>query len=176
MAEMWELFDIDRNKLGRLHERGKPLQKGEYHLGAHVWILNSNNEFLLTRRSEGGGHKWHTTGGSAVAGDDGLTTALKEADEEIGIKLDPAKGKLFTNFVQTHDDDRGFHVEVWLFQQDINIDDVVLQTEEVIDVMWADAAGINQMVSDGRFVDPSDWYPYLDELLYFCEEQQRGQY
>ena len=39
--------------------------------------------------------KWETTGGSALAGDDSLTAALRETKEELGIDLDPQKGVLF---------------------------------------------------------------------------------
>jgi len=42
MSELWDVLDIDGNKTGRIHERGKPMQKGEGHLVVLIWILNSN--------------------------------------------------------------------------------------------------------------------------------------
>ena len=42
MAELWDILDENGNKTGRLHERGKPMNKGEYHLEVSVWIENDN--------------------------------------------------------------------------------------------------------------------------------------
>ena len=93
--ELWDVYDEDRNLTGRLHRRGDPLKKGDYHLVIHVWILNSRGEFLLTKRSpnKGFANLWETTGGSALAGDDSLTAAIREVKEETGLRLDPGKGK-----------------------------------------------------------------------------------
>lgn len=72
---MVELFDIlveNGDKTGKLHERGKPMMAGEYHLVVHVWILNNEGNFLLSRRIPGSGDisgLWQTTGGCAVAGE-----------------------------------------------------------------------------------------------------------
>ena len=170
MTELWDILDENGNKTGRLHERGKPIQKGDYNLGVHVWIINKKGEFLISRRSIEKGHKWHTTGGMAVAGDDSLTTALKEAKEEIGITLDPEKSHFIKRFSWPVDEG-GHFLDAWLFRQEIDINDVVLQEEEVCDVMWASVKQIRQMIEQNLFVDALDWYPYLEELFSFCEKQ-----
>ena len=39
MAEFCDIYDINRNKTGRLHERGKPdMLDGDYLLIVMVWI------------------------------------------------------------------------------------------------------------------------------------------
>ncbi|HBL84388.1 MAG: hypothetical protein A2Y17_04825 [Clostridiales bacterium GWF2_38_85] len=55
MTEYWDILDENGNKTGCLHERGKIMQKGEYHLVAQVWIMNGKGEFLISRRSLGEG-------------------------------------------------------------------------------------------------------------------------
>ena len=171
MVELWDILDENGNSTGRLHERGKPMRRGEYHLVVHVWVMNSKGEFLISRRSEDRGHKWHTTGGAAVIGDDSFSTALKETREEIGVKLDPQKGVFFKRFKWPRvQDEGGFLTDVWLFRQDVDINETVLQVEEVCDIMWADREKIMQMVDEGIFVTLSHWYPYLDEFLSFCED------
>jgi serine/threonine-protein kinase len=36
MAELWDILDINRNKTGRLHERGKPMDAGDCHFIVQV--------------------------------------------------------------------------------------------------------------------------------------------
>jgi 8-oxo-dGTP pyrophosphatase MutT (NUDIX family) len=89
--ELWDVLDENGNATSRFHERGKPMNKGEYHLEVSVWIENDNGEYLISQRSPNKTfpNMWECTGGSAVAGDGSLTTALKEAKEELGIILEP---------------------------------------------------------------------------------------
>ena len=88
MAEFWDIYDEERHKTGKLHKRGLPLAEGEYHLVIHVWVRNSNGDFLITRRSPGKNlfpGKWECTGGSALVGEDSEAAALRETLEETGI-------------------------------------------------------------------------------------------
>ena len=85
MVELWDILDKNGNVTGRVHERGKPMNKGEFHLEVYVWIENDNGEYLISQRSlnKTFPNMWECTGGNAVVGDDSLTTALKEAKEEL---------------------------------------------------------------------------------------------
>ena len=171
MGELWDIYDRNRNKTGRFHERGMPMKKGEYHLTVQVWILNSSGEFLITKRSPSlsfWANRWHATGGCAIAGDDSLQTALKEVREELGISLDPANGQLFTSYTQPHYNDEGnIMFDIWLFRQDIDLSTIVLQEEEICDAKWADKQEICSMIDTGSFIPISEC-PYLDELFAFC--------
>lgn len=168
MGEMWDVLDRHRRKTGRLHERGRPMKDGEYHLIVHVWILNAKREFLITKRSPGESawaNLWHTTGGCAVAGDDSITTALKETKEEIGISLTPQNGRILLRYMKPHDNDEGgAFYDIWLFRQDIDGCDVVLQPEEVCDARWANPQDVLRMMHSGEFLPLSE-YPYLDALF-----------
>jgi len=106
---------------------------------------------------------WECTGGNAVAGDDSLTTALKEAKEELGITLEPYNGRIIKH--------RSRHcvcnhclADVWLFRQNIDISTVTLALDETCDVMWASPNEINSMVSEGTF---TTWglFACMDELF-----------
>jgi len=175
MAELWDVYDINFVKTGRLHERNVPLSKGDYHLVVHIWIVNSKGEFLITKRSPGipwGGY-WQATGGSALAGDESLTAALRETREEIGVALDAAGGVLFKHFREKwHGRQSSSFVDVWLFQKDIAADDIVLQPEETCDVMWASKDEILRMRLDGMFLPPY-MNLYFEELAAYCEQRFR---
>ena len=159
--ELWDVYDENRNRTGRLHRRGDPLPKGEYHLVVYVWMLNSRGEFLLTKRSPNKGfpNMWESTGGSALAGDDSLTAAMREVKEETGLTLDPGKGRVL--FTLQGDN---YFSDVWLFRQDFDLADVVLQEGGTVDKMYADRETILVMARAGEFVPCS----YLERLFEFC--------
>ena len=152
MAELWDILDENGKITGRLHERGKPMNKGEYHLEVYVWIENDKGEYLISQRSPNKTHPlmWECTGGNAVAGDDSLTTALKEVKEELGITLDPQTGRLLHHHLRCPE--CGGFVDVWLFKQNIDIADVTLAPDETCDAMWADREKISRMIDDGVFM------------------------
>lgn len=91
MAEYWDIYDADRQKKRGTHLRGKPLADGDYHLVVNIWVYNSRGQVLLTQRHPGipFGLKWACTGGSAIAGEDTLTAAVRETREEIGLTVQP---------------------------------------------------------------------------------------
>lgn len=43
-AEIWDLYDENRELLGKDHVRGEQLPIDGYHLVVHVWIRNSKGE------------------------------------------------------------------------------------------------------------------------------------
>lgn len=156
--ELWDVYDENRNVTGRLHRRGDPLAPGDYHLVVDAWMLNSRGEFLLTKRSPNKGfpNMWETTGGSALAGDDSLAAVLREVREETGLTLDGRKGQLVSS---TRYSD--YFRDVWLFRQDFDLDDVVLQPGETSDKMYADKKTILKMWKAGEFVP----YAYLEAFF-----------
>ena len=88
MAEYWDLYDCERKPLGKLHRRGDEIPAGEYHLVAEVWTRDNAGNFLVSRRhpDKPFGLYWECTGGSVVAGEDSLTGAQRELEEELGIR------------------------------------------------------------------------------------------
>ncbi|MHB8964138.1 MAG: GNAT family N-acetyltransferase [Saccharofermentanales bacterium] len=166
--EIWDVLDENGNKTGRYTERGRKMARGDYHLVVHVWKHNGRGEWLIDRRSLKRGTsidgKWETTGGSAIAGDDSLTAALRETKEELAIDLDPNKGTLFHRIARHGDDGHTWLIDAWVFEVDIPIEDVRFQENETCDAMWATADKIREMMATGEFL--SEWfYPYFDEMV-----------
>lgn len=159
--EYWDIYDKDRNKTGKIIKRGERLLNGEYHLIVHIWIKNSNNEFLVQQRSEFVKNPliWSTTGGSAIAGEDSKTAALREVKEELGIDLSKENGFLFD--VDIYEEDNQKYIsDTYLYFIDLDIDKVKLQQEEVKQVKYLKMDKIKEMMKNGDFFI----YNYLDKL------------
>jgi len=166
LAEFWDILDENGNVTGRVHERGKLMNKGEYHLEVYVLIENDNGEYLISQRSPNKTfpNMWECTGGNAVAGDDSLATALKETKEELGIILKQNNGRIIQHRLRCGTADCHGLVDVWLFQQNVDISTVILAPDETCGVMWANRNEINRMIDEGTF---TTWglYKYIDELF-----------
>jgi isopentenyldiphosphate isomerase len=158
--ELWEILDINGNPTGRLHQRGKPMNPGDYHLTVSVWIVNDKGEYLISQRTPNKSHpgKWECTGGNAVAGHDSLTTALKEANEELSITLQPQNGQIIHHKIRKCPCNHCL-ADIWLFRQNIDISTVTLAPDETNNVMWATPGEINRMVKEGAF---ATWEMFTD--------------
>lgn len=156
--ELWDVLDEDGVPTGRTVRRGDTLKPGEFHLVVHVWIRNEHNDYLIQRRAEHLDWKpgiWATTGGSVVAGEDSLTGAIRETQEELGLDLQPTRLERIHRFSVAD----GI-IDVWFAQVKTDLLGTPSPGPEVAQVMWASKAQIHQLANEGRF----HRYSYLDEI------------
>lgn len=157
--EIWDVYDDKGIKSGKTIIKGTELKTGEYHLVVHIWIVNSNGEFLIQKRASTvrfNPNKWSLTSGSAISGEDSYGACIREVIEEIGIEpnMDNAL-KLFTLKRRTN------YCDVWLVKQNINLQQCILQKSEVDEIKWANMNEINEMINNGMFIK----YSYLQQFF-----------
>lgn len=165
MSEIWDVLDENRCLTGETMLRSEhPSEK--YHLVVHIWIKNSNGEWLISKRTPNKHYPllWECTGGSALAGEDSITAALREVKEELGINLEKEKGSLYKTIKRPvyHD-----YCDVWLFEHNCNINEIVLQEDETCDAMWASSEIIFNLIDNNEFV-PINNMQYVFDLLKNC--------
>ena len=167
--ELWDLYDRDRHPTGEIHERGKPVPPGRYHIVVHVVIFNPQGEMLIQQRQpfkEGWPNLWDiTVGGSAVAGDDSRSAAEREVMEELGLPIDLSSEmpKIILPFDQGFDD-------IYIINMDVDLSALHLQESEVQAVRWAGMADIFALMEAGQFLP---YHKSLIELL-FAMKNSRG--
>ena len=164
--ELWDILDKHGNKTGKIVERGMELDQGEYRLLVDVWIVNEKKEFLISKRiptKQPYPDKWNPVCGSVVAGEDSISAALRETKEELGIAIDIQNGRLIKRFTCW----LNAIIDVWLFNQEVDINDVVLQKEETDEAMWATSSLIKQIIEKDGFIS-YDRIPYMNELFQIC--------
>lgn len=167
--ELWDVYDVNRNKNGKTMVRGENFEEGAYHMVVHICIFNSKGEMLIQQRQsfkEGWPNLWDiTVGGSAVQGDSSQTAAERELQEELGISLNlqGIRPNMTINF------DRGFD-DIYLMEKDIDLSELKLQYEEVQNAKWATKEEILEMIKAGQFI------PYYDSLiqLFFDSRKKYG--
>ena len=152
--EYWDLYNKDRIKLNKVHlrESGEKINVGEYHIVVNIWIINDQQKLLISQRhpkKETYPLKWECTGGSIIAGEDSLTGAIREVEEEIGIKLEKKNGKLIDTIIRKDD-----IKDIYLFEENIEIGNTVLQENEVIDIKWVTINEFDKMVEKGEIAEP----------------------
>ena len=151
MIELFDMYDVNRKLLGHTHPRGVPIPKGEYHIVVQVCVLDRQGRLLMTKRHSDkiDGNMWEVTAGSALAGEDSVTGAMRELREETGIAVQKEQMKLL--YTRTGHD---FFLDSYVVYLDEDGEDVsvALQEGETVDFIWADWETQAQMEQEGRLV------------------------
>jgi len=139
---------------------------GLWHKSVHVWVVNDNNQILLQQRcakKKFFPNVWDVSfAGHVGAGEDAITSAIREGEEELGINLDTDKMKyLFTNKEKLSYDtiQSNEFVEIYLLMQNINLDDIVIQESEVGGVKYVDIIDFFKMVDSKN----EELFPHINE-------------
>ena len=162
-AEIWDLYDENRELLGKDHFRGEQLPIGGYHLVVHVWIRNSKGEYLIAQRSANRPTNplmWECVDGSVVKGEDSLQGVLREVKEEVGIDLLPEKGQVVLSDIKKIEFGKVVNkiVDVWLFDYDGEVDLGNATTDEVAQVAWMNRGQIKELFDANMFVETLEYF------------------
>lgn len=132
------LFTVDENNNSvDPRPRGVVHREGLWHRTAHVWIINSKGEILCQKRSMKKDSKpglWEARfGGHLAPRADYLETAIVEAEEELGLKIN--RGDLKSLMVYKSEPDKEFQGE-YLLKWDGELSDLIREEEEVDELRW----------------------------------------
>jgi len=129
-----------------LRSEKKNVQPGRYFMIVLIFIENDKHKFLIQKTSNEKGSEYATTGGHVTYGDNGLITALKEVEEELGIKISETE----INFVDSIKYPVAY-CEIYYIHKNVNIEDLILQEEEVESVDWYSVDEIKKLISNNQF-------------------------
>lgn len=163
--EKWDLYTKYREKTGEEYIRQSEcmIPEERYHLVVHVWIRNSSGEYLISQRAATRPTfplSWECVGGSVLAGESSIEGAVREVKEEVGIELNPAKGKLVFSKIRNEYDGMKFRdiLDVWLFEYDGDIDLSNATTDEVNDAKWITAEDLHKLYDSGKLVNTLGYF------------------
>ena len=168
--EHWDLFDALRLPLFKTRVRGTPCESGEYHVVVSIWTVDSRGNILLTLRDpakESYPNTWENTGGSAIAGESSIVAALRELEEETGIRADETELRLIGT-----ERTRDSFVDHYLLRRDLPISEIRLQPGETADARWVTLSELDTMVADLSLAKPigEQFNAIRERFLLFLKE------
>ena len=161
--ELWEVLDTNGNKTGEIMEKNDEsfFEKGFCHLGAEVWIKNSENKYLIQKRASVkkiAPNIWAMIGGSVILGENSKQTIVRELKEELNIDIDINKLDFLTRFRVG-----SLFVDTFTLELDYNINNMVLKNDEVSEVKWLSIEEIENLVSRNMFFE--NRWEFISEFL-----------
>ena len=145
--EKWDAYDSKLNKIeGVTLIRGEQVPEGYFHLCSEIIVRHTDGTYLIMQRDKRrhlGGMWEATAGGSALQGEDPLTCARRELQEETGIVSD----ELIEIGRVLHHGHKTYYVD-YLCVTDVDKDSIVLQEGETIAFKWIGPDELHAMSRD----------------------------
>ena len=138
MEEKLDIFTRDGRYIGVRTKSECHSQHPEgYHKPVWIWIINSKNEVFVQKRAstkKSYPDLWAmSSGGHVDTGETIISEAIRETEEELGIKTTENDYKLCAEYI----DDAAWEIaQLYIAHVDFDIKDVKLQKEEVSDARW----------------------------------------
>jgi isopentenyl-diphosphate delta-isomerase len=172
MEEYLDVLDEDGNKTGKTKLRSKVHRDGDWHAATHIWILNSDKELLIQKRSlEKDTHPnyWDiSAAGHISAGDEIEDSARREIKEELGLDIKPTELKHLYTYKQEYNSDGVNNKQlnyVYLLEKDIDTSKLVLQKSEVSEVKFIPYQKLAVLSMNGILVPHPEEHEKILEVL-----------
>lgn len=146
--ELIEIVDKEGNSTGQIIEKEEAHDKNILHNEVVVYIINKNGEILLQKRASTkrfSPNKWALCAGHVQAHETLLTAALRELQEELGIKTSEEKLVPFEKELCLKSKNSRFS-HMYYLKLDLPAKDFILQKEELSEVKWTPIDEIITMI------------------------------
>ena len=143
--ELEDLYDSSFNKLNKtIRRRIDEIPKGCYVMMSYVLIKN-DDKYLLEQATSNSNNTLAIPGGHLLAGEDGLTGLKRELKEELN--LENLNIKHLDTIIYPY---KSYIFNIYLIEDDINIDNLVYDTNEVVNINWYTKEEIIKEIKDGN--------------------------
>lgn len=135
--EMRDIYLRDGTYTGMCIEDGTKLQKGQYVLHAILIMKTNDDQYIMQQRSLETKYypgQWDVTGGGVSAGETTAQAAVREAEEELGIKADPAALKHMLREITEYGEDFGMICDTYAARVELPEGGFRIAEREVEDV------------------------------------------
>ena len=164
------LFTVDKNNNPiEPQPRDKVHKEGIWHRTSHVWVMNQSGNILTQQRSlkkDTSPGKWEPFfGGHIPPNKSYIESAIEELNEELGLQANEQDLTFITEFKNNRGKE---FTHVFLYYQDIDIDQIEIEEDEIEKIVWNDIQTIHKQVADPIKYNLSI-IGYEQEVLTFIE-------
>lgn len=174
--EMFDILNSDGKLENIIASKKDAHEKGLWHRAAHIWFINSKGEILLQKRAEWlesyPGKFDISAAGHLSAGDTKIAGALREVEEELGIKLDEKDlihiGEIHNESTQNN----GTYInkeynDIYVVHKDIPISNFKIQESEVSLVKYILINDLKELIKNqnGGIVNRKEEFEILFKYL-----------
>jgi isopentenyl-diphosphate delta-isomerase type 1 len=150
VTELVDVLDGEGRPIA-VKEKRDVHRDGDWHRAAHIWIVDGDNVLLQRRASvkEAWPDFWDiSVAGHVGAGESAVDAAVREAQEELGLTIDPGElehlGTLRYHYALASDFiENEFH-DVYLLRRAVNVTSLTLDPREVAEVRWVPHAELRR--------------------------------
>lgn len=143
--EVLDLYDNNFNKLEKTIIRRIDEIPENTNIMMSYALIKNNDKYLLEQSTERNSFKWAIPGGHVLTNENGEEGLKRELKEELGLEninikhIDTIKFP-YNNYI----------FNIYLIEDDINIDDLSFQTEKVIKVEWFSKTEILKLIEEDK--------------------------
>lgn len=175
--EYIDVLDENGNLTGKTKLKDEAHRDGIWHGASHVWIVNPEGQLLVQKRSVNKishPNKWDiSAAGHIEAGEKPIDAAIRETEEELGLKFTPDALEHLFDYKQQCVLNNGTFINneydsVYLVEIDVNLEKLKLQEEEISKIKLISQNELKEVLeSDNQsFVKHNEEYEKLLEILH----------
>ncbi len=177
--ELIDVLDENGVKTGEVLSRSEVHKKGLWHRAIVVAVINENNEILLQQRSankDKNANMWDiSVAGHISAGQDSLSAAAREINEEVainlGYKVDVKEFRYMYSFrkEQKFKEDfieRQFYDFFILRKNDLRIESIKFQESEVQKIKFCSMSELRELIENKQIVERKEVYSILEDYIF----------
>lgn len=156
MNEMFDVLKENGEYANQIESRDECHKKGFWHKAVALFIISKDNKRVLLQQRSATKKLWPnlwdiTAGGHVLTGEFGYQSAIRETEEEIGIKL--AKENLEFIGATTSENISGDIInrhfnEFYIAHEDLDVSEITLQEEEVQNIKWFDKETLIEKINN----------------------------
>ena len=156
---MFDILNSDGTPANIVASKKDAHSKGLWHRAAHIWFVNNQGEILLQKRADNieshPGKFDISAAGHLSAGDTKISGALREVEEELGIKLEE---KDLINIGEIHNEStqhNGTYInkeydDIYVVHKDIPISEFKIQESEVSLVKYISIDDLKKLINNQK--------------------------
>ncbi len=155
---MWDLYDNQFQKTGMVVQENDldNILEGFYHLTVNIWVINSNKEVLMVKKSLNFDLRypgyWTSINGNVMSGENSYCTVKNIISKKMGVKI--ADTDKIIELGKDFRDPYHYIYETFAVYKDINIESIIMNETYYSKAKWIDIIELKNMMNNGEIEFP----------------------